>query len=87
MLNSLGYDEQLAGSEMNVAITQPDRQIALEHEEKIVGVVVLVPHVLAFGLDDHDIVPLNIDTVRCCQGSEHWASCASRFTLLIGDHS
>src|ERR1700760_110888 len=56
MFDALGYDEHLAGVEGNRAIPQLDVERALEHQEKIVGVVVLVPVVWPDELGDHDVV-------------------------------
>ncbi len=47
MLDASWHDEELALPQRDVAIAELDRQPALEHEEEVVGVVVLVPDELA----------------------------------------
>src|SRR3569833_1963534 len=56
MFDSLGHDEHLAGVERDGAIAQLDVEGAPEHEEKIIGVIVLVPVVWTHELGDLDVV-------------------------------
>ena len=52
VLDPARHDEQLARTEFYVAIAQLNRQVAVEDEEEVIGVVVLVPYKLALDLDD-----------------------------------
>ncbi len=56
MLDAVRHDEHLAGPERHGAVAQLDVERALQHEEEIVGVVVLVPDELALHLHDHHVV-------------------------------
>ena len=46
----------MSGAQGDLAVAQPDRQAAVEHEEELVGVGVAVPDELALDLDDLDLV-------------------------------
>ena len=50
VLDAARHDVELARAELDVAVAQLDREAAGEHEEEVVGVVVLVPDELAVGL-------------------------------------
>jgi hypothetical protein len=56
MFDSAWYHEQLTWSENDVAITWLDGQVAIDHEEQFVGVLVRVPNELALDLDQLDLV-------------------------------
>jgi uncharacterized Fe-S cluster protein YjdI len=61
VLYPLGHDERVAltqhdGPLAASAIAQGDVELAVEHEEELVGVVMNVPHVLALGVRDADVV-------------------------------
>jgi hypothetical protein len=56
VLHALGDHVQLAGAQMDLAVTQLNRQSAFEDKEEIVGVFVRVPDELALELDHHDVV-------------------------------
>src|SRR5882724_7424001 len=56
VLDALRHDEGLAGPQSNGAVAHPDVEFALQHEEEIIGVVVLVPDEFAFHLHDHDVM-------------------------------
>jgi len=59
VLDTARDDKQLAGSEVDRAVTQLDRQAAVQDEEEVVRVGVRVPHELALGRDD-----LNLEVVE-----------------------
>jgi len=60
MFYAPGYDEQFARPEPDTAITHLNGQIAFEHKEEIVGVIVLVPNELTLRFDDHDVVSIEL---------------------------
>src|SRR5215212_1442326 len=60
MLDTFGHHEQLARSQMDLAVAQLDREMALEHEEEVVRVVVLVPDELALDLDHHHVMSVEL---------------------------
>src|SRR6266508_2754296 len=66
MRDSLRHDEQLTGAELNVAVPHLDDQPALEDQEELVGISVLVPHELTVGLGDLDVVVIEA-------GDDLWA--------------
>jgi hypothetical protein len=51
VLDSAGNNEHLALAELDVAITSLDRELAMQHEEKLVGVVMHVPDECALNPD------------------------------------
>src|SRR5262245_46365649 len=56
MLNPLGHDKHLADVKSDRAIAHLDVEDTLEHEEKIVRLVMLMPMKRPFELGDHDVV-------------------------------
>ena len=60
VLHSFGYHEHLARPQIDLAISQFNRQMALKHEKEVVRIVMLVPNELSLGLDDHDIVSVEL---------------------------
>src|SRR5215207_920505 len=56
VLDAAGDDEEVALVKLDVAVAQVDRQGPVEHEEEIVGLVVLVPDEPPLDLDDLDVV-------------------------------
>jgi hypothetical protein len=56
VLDTAGDDEEFALVELNVAVAELDGEVSREHEEEIVGVVVLVPDELALHFDEADVV-------------------------------
>lgn len=56
VLNTTGHDEQLPRAYCDIAVAQPDGQFAADHEEQLIGVVVLVPHEFTMKLYDLDFV-------------------------------
>src|SRR5215211_2895702 len=65
VLDAARHDIEVAGPELDVTITQLDRQMARKHQEEVVGVRVCVPYELAFGFDDLDLVVVQL-------GDELW---------------
>src|SRR5262245_64167022 len=65
MLDAARNDEEVTGAQFDVGIAQLDRKVALEDEEKIVGVGVRVPDELAFCLrEEHLVVVVTGDDPR-----------------------
>jgi hypothetical protein len=73
---ALAQDDRVLG----FAVAQVDLELAVEDEEELVGVLVHVPHVLAGGVGDLDVVvvhpghdPRAVDLVegRQCRGEVH----------------
>ena len=60
MLDAFRHDEHLARAERHGAVAQLDVELAFEHQEEIVGLVVLVPDELALHLHDHDVVVVEL---------------------------
>src|SRR5258706_8505129 len=58
VLRAFRYHEHLAGTERDIALAQPDREAAFQHEKEIVRVVVLVPLELALHLHHHQVVAI-----------------------------
>src|SRR3954452_18032740 len=56
MLDAFRHDEHLAGAKRHGAVAQLDVEHALEHEEEIIGIVVLVPDEFALELRNHHVV-------------------------------
>ncbi len=56
MLDRARHHEQLGGAEDDVAITQRDGQLPLDHQEQFVGVLVGMPDELSPDLDELDLV-------------------------------
>ena len=55
VLDAARHDEELAGSELDRAIAQLDRQAPVQDEEEVVRIGMRVPHELALGLHDLDL--------------------------------
>jgi len=69
VLRALRHHEHLSllqhhGAFAASRIPQGNVEPALEHEEKLVGVLVDVPDVLAFGVGDTDVVVVDAPTMR-----------------------
>ncbi len=60
MLDALRDDEQLAGPELHILVTQLDPEAALQHEEEVIGVLVAVPDELPLHLHHHQVVPVEL---------------------------
>jgi len=60
VLYPLGDDEQLTRTEGDIALAHTDGDATFENEEEVIRVVVRVPDELAFGLDDHEIVTIEL---------------------------
>lgn len=58
MLNTSRNDEHFSRAEANTAISHFDRDSALEYQEEIVCVFMLVPSVRAHGFGNHDFVAI-----------------------------
>jgi len=58
MLNTPWNDEHFSRAEVDTAISHFDRDVALEYQEEVVCVFMLVPSVRAHGLGNHDIVAI-----------------------------
>jgi hypothetical protein len=58
VLNALRDDEELSGRECDVAIAELDYEAALEHEEQLVRLLMMVPHELALELRELDLLPV-----------------------------
>ena len=56
MFDAAGNDEQLAGSQYDVAVAKLDGQLTVNDEEQLVGVIVTVPDEFALHLHDFDLV-------------------------------
>src|SRR5438128_159886 len=56
MFEAARNDEEVARSELNVPVSQLDRQAALQHEKEIVRVGVRMPDELTPNLDDLQLV-------------------------------
>lgn len=57
VLDPPGDDEQLTRSENDVvAVAELDRQLARQHQEQLVGVLMAMPDEFAFNFDDLDLV-------------------------------
>ena len=83
MRDSLRHDEQLTGAELNVAVPHLDDQPALEDQEELVGLSVLVPHELTIGLGDLDVVVIEGGDDFGLQRSSNSESFSSRLTLFM----
>src|SRR3954452_11045538 len=60
VLDALGHHEQLARPEDDVAVAQLDRELALQDQEEVVGLVVLVPDELAEHLHRDQLVVVHV---------------------------
>ena len=60
MLQTNRHDEELTGPQLDFAPRQSNRQAALENQEEVVRVFVVVPDEFALDLDDHDVVPVEL---------------------------
>jgi hypothetical protein len=66
MLNAFGNNEHLSGGNLNRAIAKIDPQITLDHDECLIGVLVVVPNEVALQLDDLELVIIHLgDDFRC----------------------
>ena len=65
MLNAAWNDEHFSRAEVNTAIAHFDRDVALEYQEEVVCVFMLVPSVRAHGFGNHDFVA--IETRNRCR--------------------
>src|SRR5438045_4140072 len=53
---TLGDDKHLPGSNMNGTIPKIDSQIALDHDERFIGLQVIVPDEIALQLHDLELI-------------------------------
>jgi hypothetical protein len=53
-------DEELTLAKLDVAVAKLDRRAPLEHQEEVVGLIVLVPDELALHLHDEDVVVVQL---------------------------
>src|SRR5262245_50950551 len=60
MFDTLRDDEEFPWTERYVAFAHADGDMPLQHEEKVIRVVVRVPDELAFDLHDHEIVTVEL---------------------------
>ena len=60
MLDTSGNDEHLAGREFDIAIAKLDRESARQHEEEVIGVVVLVPDELPLNPNHRQLVVVEV---------------------------
>ena len=60
VLYSLGNDEQLTRTKGDVALVHTNGDATFENKEEIIRVVMRVPNELAFDLDDHEIVAVEL---------------------------
>jgi Protein of unknown function (DUF1326) len=60
VLHPLGNDEDLAGTERDVSVMHANSDTALEDEEEVVRIVVLMPDKLALHLGHHHIVTVEL---------------------------
>lgn len=58
MLNTSWDDEHLSRAEVNTAIAHFDRDVALEYQEEVVCVFMLVPSVRAHGFGNHNFIAI-----------------------------
>lgn len=58
MLDASWNDEHFSRTEANTVISHFDRDVALEYQEEIVCVFMLVPSVRAHGFGNHDFVAI-----------------------------
>jgi hypothetical protein len=56
VLNALGHYKYFARTKPNSAVSQLNRDMPSENQEKIVRVVMLVPNEFALDLHDHEVV-------------------------------
>jgi hypothetical protein len=56
VLDASGNHEKLSGIELDVAVSQLDRQPTVDNQEQLISVVVGMPDELALELDDLDLV-------------------------------
>jgi hypothetical protein len=84
MLNPNRHDEEITWSERHVAVRQPNRQAALEDQEEVIGVVVMMPDEVTLTFTTITSCPLNWATVRGDQCSWNSVSFCSRLTTCEG---
>lgn len=60
VLYALGDDEQLTRTKGDIALAHADGDATFENKEEVIRVVVSVPDELAFDLDDHEIVVIEL---------------------------
>jgi hypothetical protein len=58
VLNTARNDEHFSRAEVNTAIAHFDRDVALEYQEEVVCVFMLVPSVRSHSFGDHDFVAI-----------------------------
>src|SRR5579862_1247247 len=56
MFDAAGHHEELSLVEFDVAVPQLEGQMAFEHEEEVVGLIVLMPDEFAFDFDQQNVV-------------------------------
>jgi len=56
VLNALGHHKYFARTKPNSAVSQLNRDMPNENQEKIVRIVMLVPNEFALDLHDHEVV-------------------------------
>jgi len=56
MLDACWDNDHFARPQLDVAITELDGQLSVEHHKQLVGIGMRVPHELAEKLDDLDLV-------------------------------
>jgi hypothetical protein len=81
VFDSAWHDEELARVEFDVAPSKLDRQVAVEDEEEVVGLVVFVPDKLASDLDEAQVVAVELPTIFGCQCSWKRLSFSRRLTF------
>jgi hypothetical protein len=60
VLDALGHDVHLPRLQRYGAVAHLNVEHAFQHEEEVVGVVVLVPDELALHLHDHDVMRVEL---------------------------
>jgi hypothetical protein len=60
MLDALRNNEQLTGTESDIALSHLYGDAPFENEKEIVSLVVLVPDERPFNFDDHQVVPVEL---------------------------
>src|SRR5579884_1234909 len=60
MFDALRNDEQLPWIELDIPIAQVNRQVPVDHEKEIIGLVMLVPDEWTFDLHDQHLVVVEI---------------------------
>jgi hypothetical protein len=60
VLYSARDDVEIARAKIDVVVSELNREIAAEDEEEVIGIGMGVPDELAFDLDQHDIVTVEL---------------------------